>query len=147
MHTNGATGFGHRPYEESVDNKWEELVFATADASRPGAFALSLRQAREIVSRALVWRQFILEWRAATGKPLDMPVRDLVTRLARLTRAKSAGQSNVFNPGSSLVFQFVSETSAISEYDGAAMTAFQRDTVLDGIAATLAILISSTEVN
>jgi hypothetical protein len=147
MHTNGATGFGHRPYEESVDNKWEELVFATADVSRPGAFALSLRQAREIVSRALVWRQFILEWRAATGKPLDMPVRDLVTRLARQIRTKSASQSGVFNAGSSLVFQFVSEPNAISAYDGAAMTAFQRDTVLDGIAATLAVLISSTEVN
>jgi hypothetical protein len=76
-----------------------------------------------------------------------MPVRDLVTRLARQIRTKSASQSGVFNAGSSLVFQFVSEPNAISAYDGAAMTAFQRDTVLDGIAATLAVLISSTEVN
>jgi hypothetical protein len=147
MHTVGTTGFGHRPYEDSLDNKWEDLVFAEADASTPGAFALSLRQAREIVSRALVWRQFILEWRSTTGTALDMPVRDLVTALAVQTLGKSAGQPGLFNAGASIAYQFGSKSSAVAAYDDAAMTAFQRDTILDGIAATLAVLISSTEVN
>jgi len=50
MHTNGATGVSHRPYEESVDNKWRSSYLRRRTPSRPGAPALSLRKAREIVS-------------------------------------------------------------------------------------------------
>jgi hypothetical protein len=73
MHVVGTTGFGHRPYEEAFDNRWEQLVIA--DLGKPGATVMSARQAREIVNRALVWREFILQWRANNGGTTDVPVR------------------------------------------------------------------------
>jgi hypothetical protein len=144
MHVVGATGFGHRPYEESFDNRWEEFVFA--DSSKPAATQNSARQAREIINRALVWREFILQWRAGMGGTTDVPVRDLVTLLASQTRADAAGVAGLFNSGASLEWQFGSEAAANAQYSSSALVAFQRDKALEAVAVSLAFLISATEV-
>jgi hypothetical protein len=143
MHVVGATGFGHRPYEESFDNRWEELVIA--DSSKPGAIGMSVRQARAIINRALVWREFILQWRAGNGGTTDVPVRDLVTLLASQTRADAAGVTGLYNPGASIEWQFGSEPAANAQYNSPALVAFQRDKALEAVAVTLAFLISATE--
>ena len=144
MHVVGATGFGHRPYEEAFDNRWEQLVIA--DLGKPGAAAMSARQAREIINRALVWRDFILQWRAGNGGTTDVPVRDLVTLLASQTRADAASVAGMYNPGASLEWQFGSEANANAQYSSAALVAFQRDKALEAVAVGLAFLISATEV-
>ena len=144
MHVVGTTGFGHRPYEEAFDNRWEQLVIA--DLGKPGATAMSARQAREIVNRALVWREFILQWRAGNGGTTDVPVRDLVTLLASQTRADAANVAGMYNPGASLEWQFGSEANANAQYSSAALVAFQRDKALEAVAVSLAFLISATEV-
>jgi hypothetical protein len=143
MHVVGTTGFGHRPYEESFDNRWEQLVIA--DLGTPGATGMSLRQAREIVNRALVWREFILQWRAGNGGTTDVPVRDLVTLLASQTRADAAGVAGLFNSGASLEWQFGSEAIANAQYNSPALVSFQRDKALEAVAVSLAFLISATE--
>jgi hypothetical protein len=143
MHVVGATGFGHRPYEESFDNRWEQLVIA--DIGKPGTTAMSVRQAREIVNRALVWREFILQWRAGNGGTTDVPVRDLVTLLATQTRTDAAGVAGLYNPSASLEWQFGSEAAANAQYGSPALVAFQRDKALEAVAVSLAFLISATE--
>jgi hypothetical protein len=143
MHVVGATGFGHRPYEESFDNRWEQLVIA--DIGKPGATAMSARQAREIINRALVWREFILQWRAGNGGTTDVPVRDLVTLLASQTRSDAASVAGVYNPAASLEWQFGSEAAANAQYSSTALVSFQRDKALEAVAVSLAFLISATE--
>ena len=143
MHVVGATGFGHRPYEESFDNRWEELVIA--DVGKPAATAMSARQARQIVKRALVWREFILQWRAGHGGTMDVPVRDLVTLLAAQTRTDAAGVAGIYNAGASLEWQFGSESAANAQYNSAALVAFQRDKALEAVAASLAFMVSGME--
>jgi hypothetical protein len=56
------------------------------------------------------------------------------------------GVVGLFNAGASLEYFFGSETVAIATYNTAAMTQFQRDSIIDAIAATLVFLISATEV-
>jgi hypothetical protein len=143
MHTVGATGFGHRPYEDSFDNRWEELVFA--DGSKAGAMAMSARQARQIVRRALVWRQFILNWRASNGGTKDVPIRDLVTALAAQTRTDAAGVAGVYNSAASLQHFFLSEADANAQYSSPTLVGFQRGKAIEAVAAHLAFLISAME--
>jgi hypothetical protein len=143
MHVVGATGFGHRPYEESFDNRWEELVIA--DLAKPAATAMSVRQARQIVKRALVWREFILQWRAGHGATTDVPVRDLVTLLAAQTRSDAAGIAGIYNAGASLEWQFGTESAANAQYNSSALVAFQRDKALEAVAASLAFMVSGME--
>jgi hypothetical protein len=107
---------------------------------------MSARQARAIINRALVWREFILQWRAGNGGTTDVPVRDLVTLLASQTRADAANVAGMYNPGASLEWQFGSEANANAQYSSAALVAFQRDQALEAVAVSLAFLISATEV-
>jgi hypothetical protein len=139
MHVVGASGYGHRPYEDSIDMKWGELVFSN-DVNQ------SSRLVRTIVLRAFQWRQFIQQWRADHGGTTDVPVRDLITALADQTHSKSVGPPGLFNTKASLLYQFSSESDAKAAYNTPALTQWQRDTVVDAIAATLAFFISATEV-
>jgi hypothetical protein len=143
MHVVGTTGYGHRPYEESFDNRWEELVFS--DVSTPAKMSFSLRQAREIVQRALVWRQFILNWRATNGGTSDVPVRDFVTALADQTRTGASGVPGIYNPNASFEWQFGSEDDANGQYSSASIVNFQRDRAIEAVAASLAMLVSGME--
>jgi hypothetical protein len=78
--------------------------------------------------------------------PKDIPVRDLVTQIAAQTRAKGASVPGLYNSASSLDYQFLSSALALAAYDDPAITAYQRDTVLDAIALKLAVLVSLGEV-
>jgi hypothetical protein len=139
MHTVGTAGHGHRPYEDSVDMKYHELV---GSESQPQ----SLATISVVLARAFVWRQAILAWRAQTGHAKDVPLRDLVTQLAMLTRQKAEASPAVWNSAASLEYFFGSESAAKAVYETSAMTALQRDTVVEAIALKLAFLVSTAEV-
>jgi hypothetical protein len=137
MHAVGASGFGHRPYEDSVDAVYDELV-GSADLGR------SIDTVIQVLSRALKWRKLVQDWRALHGTK-EVPVRDLVTALAETARQKADAQPAVYKPLGSLQY-LVDEDAAIASYDNSSMAAVQRDLLIEGIAAEVAFLLSYTEV-
>jgi hypothetical protein len=137
MHAVGASGYGHRPYEDSVAMVFDQLVGS-------GSTAASVSAIGQVVQRAFKWRKFIQDWRALNATS-EVPVRDLVTAVAEATRAKASAKPAVFKAAASIVY-IVDEDGATAMYDNSAMAAIQRDLVLEGIAAELAFLMSVTEV-
>ena len=119
MHAVGASGYGHRPYEDAVDMVYNNLV---GSSSAPA----SLSTVTDVLVRALKWRTFIQNWRAAHGGTTEVPVRDLVTAVAATTRQKATAQPSVFKPDRSLQY-IVDEDGATAAYDNPTMAAIQRD--------------------
>jgi hypothetical protein len=139
MHALGTTGHGHRPYEDVVDGKFDELVGSNDNA-------VSAATIQAVVQRGVLWRKAIQQWRAQNGQPQDIPIRDLVTALATQTRAKGQAVPGLYQPAASLEDQFGSSSLAQALYDTPAIESFQRDTVMDAIALKLAVLVSLGEV-
>ena len=137
MHAVGASGFGHRPYEDCVDMVWDNLV-GSEDMGR------SLDTVLQVVQRAVDWRKFIQSWRSLHGTT-EVPVRDLVTAVAAKTRQKATASPSVFKPAQSLQY-LVDQNAATSAYDNPAMAVVQRDLVIEAVGAELAFLVSLTEV-
>lgn len=143
MHVVGTSGEGHRPYEDVADMAFDDSM--GSDPKVPNDSALSLQIVGKIVTRTLAWRTFIQNWRAANSST-DVPVRDMVTLLAKQTLIKSQAHPDVFNAKASAIYLLVSKSDAEQAYDTPAMAAIQRDLNIDGIAAMLAFLMSATEV-
>jgi hypothetical protein len=139
MHALGTTGHGHRPYEDVVDAKFHELV-GTNNTQ------VSLNTVEIVLLRGLQARKTIQSWRTANGLPKDIPIRDLVTVLAAISRTKANAVPGVFQSAASMEYQFGSESDAKAAYDTPAIAAVQRDTALDAIAVKLAVLVSLAEV-
>ena len=139
MHPVGTAGHGHRPYEDSVDMKYDELVGSESQSQ-------SLVTIEQVLGRAFLWRQLILAWRTSTGIPKDVPLRDMVTLLATITKGKADASPSVWKSNASLEYFFGSKDAAKAAYESSAMTALQRDTVIEAIAAKLAFLVSTAEV-
>jgi hypothetical protein len=137
MHTVGASGYGHRPYEDCVEMVFDDLVGSATVAASTAAVG-------EVVKRAFKWRKFIQDWRALHDTT-EVPVRDLVTAVAAATRQKADAKPAVFKAANSVVY-LVDEDGAIAGYDNPDMAAIQRDLLLEGIAAELAFLMAVTEV-
>lgn len=137
MHAVGASGFGHRPYEDSTDMVYDNLV-GSASASASTAMVAA------VVVRALFWRKFIQDWRALHGTT-EVPVRDLVEAVAAVTRTKAMAQPSVFRPDLSLTY-ITDQDSATAAYDNATTAAIQRDLMIEAVAAEVAFLMSYTEV-
>ncbi len=137
MHAVGASGFGHRPYEDCVDMVFDNLIGA-------GDTLASVNTVADVLARAVKWRKFIRDWRTARSSS-EVPVRDLITALAAVTRSKATARPEVFQPLASITYILDSD-AAIAAYDNPAMAAVQRDLLLEGIAAKVAFLLSVTEV-
>jgi hypothetical protein len=137
MHAVGASGYGHRPYEDSVDAVFDSLTGAATTAA-------SVSPVAEVVKRAHAWRQFIQAWRSAHAST-DVPVRDLIEAVAAKTRTTSNATASVFKAVASLAY-LVDKDAAISLYENTTMAGIQRKLLLEGIAAELAFLIAITEV-
>jgi hypothetical protein len=137
MHAVGASGFGHRPYEDGVDMVYDNLVGSASTAA-------SLSTVGDVLVRALKWRTFIQNWRTAHATT-EVPVRDLVTAIAATTRQKATAQPSVFKPDRSLQY-IVDQDGATAAYDNPTMAAIQRDLLIEAVAAELAFLVSVTEV-
>jgi hypothetical protein len=138
MHAVGASGYGHRPYEDAVDMVYDNLVGSSVTTA-------SLSTVTQVLVRGLKWRTFIQNWRAAHGGTTEVPVRDLITAVANTARQKATAQPSVFKPERSLQY-IVDEDGATAAYDNPAMAAIQRDLLIEAIAAEMAFLVSVTEV-
>jgi hypothetical protein len=149
-HTIGAPGWGHRPMEIAINRAWNPIRFNPPRPLTAADILAQRTQARRIFTRALRWRKLILDWRAADplARTSNLPIRDLVTALARETH-DHAMQTMVtdlwpFDPVSSAV-NFLDE-SALSGHDRANLPTLARPLLENSVAAKLAFLTFATEV-
>ncbi|MCW5623478.1 MAG: hypothetical protein KIT73_02025 [Burkholderiales bacterium] len=138
MHAVGASGYGHRPYEDCVEMVYDDLVGSATVAA-------SAVVVGDVIQRAFKWRKFIQDRRQSNGTT-EVPVRDLVTAVAAAARSKATAHPEVFKPLLSLGY-IADQDAAIAGYDNPAMAAIQRDLLLEGIAAEVAFLMAVTEVS
>lgn len=146
MHVTGTFGYGHRPYEDAFEN----VLTTYFNKDDRGVTA---RQALAIAKRAVAWRRFIQEWRAEhpeRGK--DVPVREMVTRLARWTFEQVEGPAMFnwpFHPAQSSLYLIPGPTRELSIlfYENApGSEEANRNLLEEGMAAEVAFLISAMEV-
>jgi hypothetical protein len=79
MHVTSATGWDHRAYEDAFNQQLSSLRFLDASNEE------QLFQAQVVLKEAFEVREFIKAWRSQHGESTDVPVRDLITRLAKQT--------------------------------------------------------------
>lgn len=145
MHVVGTFGYGHRPYEDAFANRLYDYLHAD---DSDGAQA----QALAIAKRAIAWRRIILDWRTLhPERGNDIPIRDLITRLAERTLQKVKGPTMSawpFNPAMSSAYVIPGPTreGSILFYEKAGNDLVNRDLLEEGIAAELAFLVSAAEV-
>ena len=135
----GASGWGKRPYEQSVENNWDVLVGS-------GNRGSSLATIAKVLLRAYFWRVIIQVWRAQNGTGTDIPLRDLVTGVAEITRVKAGGVPAVFKPIESLQWALGQRSQAEAAFETADIQGLQHDLTVDGIGVSLAFLMSASEV-
>lgn len=146
MHVTGTFGWGHRPYEDAFQNLLSEYL-------NRGDREDAHNQAVRIARRAVVWRKFIRDWRAAhPERGMDIPVREMVTRLALQTfdQVQGAGMFNwPFNPAMSTAYVIPGpgKEGSIAFYETAAGSLTVNPGLFEeGIAAQVAFLVSAAEV-
>jgi hypothetical protein len=141
-HTVGASGYGHRPYEDALDFIFQDVVGGNDRA-------VSLSVISQVVTRAKVWRELIRTWRLANpGLGNEVPVRDLISALSAQTLGKAmANEAILFDWARSIQYHVAMDREgAMAAYQTATVIPIYRDLVIDGIAAELAFLLSATEV-
>lgn len=137
MHAVGASGYGHRPYEDRVEIVFDALVGADSIADSAATIA-------DVMQRTLRWRKFIEGMRVMRGTT-EVPVRNLVTAVAAVVRQRANAQPAVYQAQLSLQY-LLDADAAIAGYDTPVLNAMQKDLLLEGIAAEAAFLIAVTEV-
>ncbi len=167
-HIGGSPGWGHRPYEDAVEQHWlwirfvrlpsdpkpplgDEAVLAVTPLVDSPNFVAQKQQGNQILRKALGYRKFILDWRKANpGQGHDVPVRDLVTRIAKEAHDYSMMRfTSVTWPYldlASIVYHFDTKekgTSLYTEFTDA--DALVRPLLEEGIAAMIAFLTSAPE--
>jgi hypothetical protein len=142
-HAAGTSGWGHEPFEGAMQDVYDEVL-----GNRNGNVLIAHQVLEKALGRAVAWRNFILSWRAAhPGMSKEVPVRDMITALATNTFNKAmVNQALMFDPNVSLQFKFADEGDAKSHYTTSTMKPMLLDLLVDGIAAELAFMISTTEV-
>ena len=149
MHVVSTSGWGHRPYEEAMEDSWPRLVFLSDSAEEANqSRTLQTQQATRILAKAFLWRKFILDWRFShSGQQKNVPVRDLVTALAQETFDYANAQQATgwpYNPGSSLLY--LTEPGLSQDfYQTNAAIGQARPLIENGVAASLAFLMSAME--
>jgi hypothetical protein len=100
-HAIGVTGWGHRPYEDAAAGAWHNIrtVATLGDGSDKAEYArdpsagevvAQADQAKRILLRAFAYRGIVKGYRAAHPElGMDVPIRDLVTQVAKETLAYS----------------------------------------------------------
>jgi hypothetical protein len=167
-HVGGSPGWGHRPYEDAVEQRWlwirfvrlasdgnpplsDEAALAVTPLVGSPRFLAQKQQGDRIIRKALKYRQLILNWRKAnSGQGTDLPIRDLVTWVAKEAHEYSMMRfTSVTWPYlelASMSYHFDSEEKGVSLYtgfpDGDALVA---PLIEEGIAAMIAFLISAPE--
>jgi hypothetical protein len=149
MHVVGTSGWGHRPFEDAMEDSWPRLLFLSDSPSEANeSRRLQTEQAIRILAKAFHWRQFILDWRAShAGQQKNVPVRDLVTALAQETFDYANSQQPSgwpYDPNASLLY-LVEPGLSQNIYQTNAAIEKARPLIENGAAATLAFLMSAME--
>jgi hypothetical protein len=162
-HTIGSTGWGHRPYEDAVERSWWSIRYVPGPGDRSfqyigapildpsvdpsTAIGAQIALVANVLRTAYTWRTFVLTWRAAhPGHALDVPVRDLITALARETLAEARSRGNwPFDPVESAEYQLGDAEGAVEHYFGTPEIDYMRATMTRGMAAQVAFLASAVE--
>jgi len=139
MHVTSTFGNGHRPYEDAVADLGVSLTGGRADERFEMEHALSVLRA------AQRYRKFIVDWRTAhPDRGLDIPLRDLVTLLAKETYAAAQRDMSVYDDSLSVMYATkAGEGPATLAYEGHA--SFMQARVDQATAATVAFLASVGE--
>ncbi len=89
MHTISSHGWGHAPFEHHVEDVWGEVTFDSTNTLDHHT------QVLRILRYAYIFRGRIEQWRLANpGSDTDLPIRALVTTLARDTFEYSSRRMN-----------------------------------------------------
>ncbi len=141
MHTIGSAGWGHQPFERSIERDWPQVRFF-----RPNDVPSQRAQIRRVFTSALKYRKLVLDWRR-THPGTDVPVRELITTLARETYSGSlvtmVTSSWPYSALASSDYFLFDETHVYDRPDNAALV---RPLIENGIGAAIAFLVSAAEV-
>jgi hypothetical protein len=130
-HTISATGWGHRPYEEQIAGLAVSLLSENQNVETQYA------QARKILLDAFDWWRFIGKIQTARSTK-EVPVRELVTALARETRGSATW---AFKSGISAEWMFDKRDNFYDESDMPKAKALLER----GTGATLAFLVKTAQ--
>jgi hypothetical protein len=138
MHVAGTFGWGHRPYEDSVQDLF-------SDIRNQKNSKLAQVQAGRVVLASRHYHDEIVAWRATHGAT-DIPIRDLVTELAQHTLAR-ATQSNdwPFNPNMSTTYLTNPGTATLFYDNFPEAVARNTPFIEDGLAVAVAFLAAATD--
>jgi hypothetical protein len=144
MHVVNTLGWGHRPYEDALENM---LLDPKTPLLAENNEIAQVNLIDDILGRALTFRSMITDWRNAhpTLKN-EVPVRDLVTAVAAGTFQKAMARAGeIFDSNVSLAY-LIEKDNATAFYETANRRAIYLDLMEDGIAAEIAFLASAMEV-
>ncbi len=152
-HVIGTFGWGHRPFEDAQARLWPRIRHQRGEAYDDAKDATEakeqLEQAIQILLHGYIWRQEVVAWRKVRGGGVDLPIRELVTKLASNTQVRLARDPLSdwpLNPAASTQY-LVDEGGAISAYVAVPNAAARVEPYfVDGMGATLSFLVSASEV-
>jgi hypothetical protein len=147
MHVTSTTGWGHRAYEDAFNDNLTALRYQQGNTFN------ELGQAARILEQAFAVRQWIKEWRTNNGETTDVPVRDLVTKVALETVdtvkaiQDSSPDTDWYCDGCSVDYleNGDSRRESIKHYSDDAHVANMRVLYEHAVAYTLAFLVSAAE--
>lgn len=147
MHVIGSPGWGHRPFEKSVQDDWRKIRYL--DIADPVARVTEQEnQVRRVFSAALRYRKLVTDWRRAhPAQARDVPVRDLITALAQETwnysTLKMVTSAWPFSPTASTEDFLLGSSNFYERSDEADLV---RPLIEAGVGASIAFLVSASEV-
>lgn len=96
QHTVGSVGWGHRPFEDAMENLWTTLTYQRYGNPGDTEKTQQVAQAHRVLVSAFHWNRWLKQTQQARGIS-DLPVRDLVTELAQRTHDTSIALWNQNN--------------------------------------------------
>jgi hypothetical protein len=150
MHVAGSSAWGHRPYEEAFDKTWARLRYLGDDSTAADVNA-QRAQATAILNSAFHYYKFIQDWRVShPGQSKDVPIRDLVTKVAKATGDYSMSRQDTYNwPFSTWAStQYMADSQAgINHYTSIPNhVSLNQPLINGGAGATLAFLVASSDI-
>jgi hypothetical protein len=139
MHVTSTFGYGHRPYEDAVTQLQAPWV------GRDTTYEKDVVRAGALLIRAYELRKYILQWRSDhPGREKDIPIRDLVTKLANDTYASATAELDIYRDDLSLPYiNPLTQQSTIDAYKD--KSSYMKAELDEAIAATIAVLTSIGE--
>jgi hypothetical protein len=159
-HLIGSTGYGHRPFEDAVRDQWGQIRFqagngeaiqydapSTTDLPGVDGEVAQLALATDILKHAYAYRQFITSWRGSNGGGTDIPIRQLVVKLANDTWNDLSVQPTTPYGAGSFAYWTGGDDKAtsIAKYESSNDRTTMRALIVRGAGATIAFLTSAAE--